>query len=77
MTQLTLAAFKDILTQNFPAQDWSGVGEADSLSEAGLDSLDKATLIMKVEELASVAIPDEKYEEMDTAGEIIAFVQGQ
>lgn len=77
MTQLTLAAFKDILTQNFPAQDWSGVDDAASLSELGLDSLDKATLFMKVEELAGVVIPDDKYEDMDTAGEIIAFVQSQ
>ena len=77
MTQLTLAEFKNILTQNFPAQDWNGVDETGSLSELGLDSLDKATLIMKVEEFASVAIPDDKYEDMDTAGEIIAFVQGQ
>jgi acyl carrier protein len=58
-----------------PSADWRTVNADDSLEEAGLDSLDKATLIMKVEEATGLSVQDEDYEDMDTISSLITYVE--
>jgi acyl carrier protein len=73
--QFGFEALRQAIAESFPAQDWSGLAPDSSLEEKGLDSLDKATLIMKVEEMANVKIPDEVYDTLDTPGDIIEFIE--
>ena len=77
MTQLTIEKVRALLEETVPSVNWSSLGEDDSLSEAGLDSLDKATFIMKVEEVAGTSIPDAAYEEIDTPRALDAYLAGQ
>lgn len=48
---------------------------ADSLEEAGLDSLDKASFFLEVETATGVKIPDAAYEEIDSIDGVIAAVK--
>ncbi|MGI9406479.1 MAG: acyl carrier protein [Hyphomicrobiaceae bacterium] len=62
-----------LLNEAAPQIDWSEVAVDVSLTEAGLDSLDKATLFLKVEEKSGISIPDEIYDDMDTVQAIIDY----
>lgn len=42
--------------------DWSAVSSSESLEEAGLHSLDKASFFLEVETETGVRIPDEVHE---------------
>jgi acyl carrier protein len=74
MSDLTLTRLRDLLQETSPAQDWSGLGLEDSLADAGLDSLDKATLIMRLEDETGHTIPDDVYERLDTPARIFAHL---
>lgn len=74
MSELTLARLRDLLKEVSPAQDWSALGMEDSLATAGLDSLDKATFVMRLEDETGQSIPDEIYEELDTPAQILGHL---
>jgi len=46
-----------------------------TLSDMGLDSLDSATFLLSVEEKYGVKIPDEDMGDLETLGDIIAYVE--
>jgi len=73
---MTIDAYgvRKLLEKVSPGVDWSAVGPADSLEEAGLDSLDKASFFLEVETATGVKIPDAVYEEIDTIDGVIAAV---
>ncbi|MDE9449058.1 acyl carrier protein [Aliiroseovarius sp. Z3] len=77
MSQFTHATFLSILQEQFPDRDWSELSEEASLEDVGIDSLDKATLVMKVEEVAGVTISDELYDELNTPRNIVELVVSQ
>ncbi len=77
MSQFSHATLLSILQEQFPDRDWSEFPEEASLEDAGIDSLDKATLVMKVEEVAGVTISDERYDELNTPKSIVELVLSQ
>ena len=69
---MTLDEIRTILTQIAPTIDWSAIGADDSRADAGLDSLDKASVIMEIETVAGVKIDDARYEELATMADLMA-----
>jgi len=74
MPSITSDRTRTLLQETAPGTDWSAVAADGSLEDAGLDSLDKATFIMKVEEATGLSIPDESYEAMDSIDGVVAYV---
>lgn len=72
MPALSSQDVRAILSKTVPTVDWSAVGEEDDLEGAGLDSLDKASVVMEIEREASVTIPDERYEDLRTIRDLCA-----
>lgn len=62
-----------LLKRVVPAINWDDVGSDESLMAAGLDSLDKVTLIMEFETAMSTKIDDDRYDEMDTIADLAAY----
>lgn len=65
----------DILKRVSPSVDWSAIGSSDSLEDAGLDSLDKASFFLELESVTKARISDEVYEDIDTIADVIAICQ--
>lgn len=74
MTAFDHSALLELLKDVAPKGKWADVGAEDSLEDAGLDSLDKATLFMKIEDKTGLQIPDSDYEVLDTSKSIIDYV---
>ena len=74
MASTNIEAIRAILGEVASSIDWSGLSPDDSLSDHGLDSLDKASFVMKLEAETGVGIPDEDYEALDTAAGFIGYV---
>lgn len=54
--------------------DLAKVGDDESLREAGVDSLDMASLYLAVEQHYGLEIPDEDTEELDSISALAAYV---
>ena len=46
-----------------------------SLSKLGLDSMDKASLILEIEETYGISIPDSNFEKLDSLNEILIYLK--
>ena len=75
MPAITAEQTRALLKETAPGTHWEDLATDDSLADAGLDSLDKVTFIMKVEEATGLSIPDEAYDDMDTIESVIAYVE--
>lgn len=64
---------RSLLALIVPSINWSVVTLDASLEEAGLDSLDKANLIMEIEGILSIKIDDSEYEKLDSIQNLIAL----
>lgn len=49
--------------------------EANLLRDLGLDSLDIVDLVLKMEDLFSISIPDDDYPKLQTVGQINEYVE--
>jgi acyl carrier protein len=49
--------------------------EANLLRDLGLDSLDIVDLVLKIEDVFSIAIPDDDYPKLQTVGKIVEYVE--
>jgi acyl carrier protein len=77
MTMRDIDDVRKLLAAVSPGVDWAAVGPADSLAEAGLDSLDKASFFLEVETATGVKVPDEAYDEVDSLEGVLAAVTTQ
>jgi acyl carrier protein len=68
------SALLELLKDVTPAVKWAELGTDHSLDDAGLDSLDKATLFMKLEDKTGLQIPDSDYDNLDTRQSILDYV---
>ena len=66
---------REILAKIVPTIDWKTIDAEDSLDEAGLDSLDKASVFLELETLSETRIPDDAYGDIDTIKGIVTFLQ--
>lgn len=74
MPTITADQTRTLLAETAPGTQWAELAPESSLADAGLDSLDKVTFIMKVEEATGLSIPDDAYEQMDSIDSVIAYV---
>lgn len=73
---MTEADIRSFLKTVAPTIDWDSVGADDDLADAGLDSLDKASLIMDLEAAAGVKIDDARYDELATISDLLKAAGG-
>ena len=52
-----------------------GVSPETTLYELGLDSIDLVDLVMEIEEVFSVSIPDEEFENIKAVSDIVALIE--
>lgn len=51
--------------------------EASFIDDLGADSLDTVELIMKMEEVFGISIPDEEAEKLKTVGDVVNFLESK
>ena len=68
---MTEAQVKDILKRIVPTIDWADLDADADLAKAGLDSLDKASVIMEIETEAGIRVDDSRYDEILTISDLI------
>ena len=68
------SALLELLKDVAPSVKWADLGAEGSLEDAGLDSLDKATLFMKIEDKTGLQIPDSDYDNLDSSKSIVDYV---
>lgn len=69
------AKIRQIITDNTNDIDGTLIPADAKLLDAGLDSLDIATVLLEVQEEFEVTIPEEQEEGLGTIGEIAAYVE--
>jgi len=70
MAQVTTSQIRDILRTAVDSFDGMELSDDQSLSDAGMDSLDKASLFLAIEEELNVKVSDDLFEELDSIGAI-------
>lgn len=68
---IDIEQLRGLLARVAPAVAWDEVGPTDSLEEAGLDSLDKASFFLELETASGVKIPDDRYEAVDSLDAVL------
>ncbi len=66
---------RDIVVDQFDAEESSVTLESSIIDDLGADSLDVADLVMAIEEEFDIEIPDEEVENIKTVGDIVKFVE--
>ena len=74
MAEVTTSRIREILADAVDSFDGSEVADGDSLGDAGMDSLDRASLFLAIEEELGLKIPDDLFEELDTLEAIAQHV---
>lgn len=77
MTKTTCAAVKEAFETAGVNMDISALSESVSFSEQGIDSLDVSSLLLSIEEVFGVTIPDEKIDELNTIEKIAEYIDEQ
>lgn len=77
MTKTTCAAVKKAFETAGVNMDVNVLSENTSFSEQGIDSLDVSSLLLSIEEVFGVTIPDEKMDELNTIEKIAAYIDEQ
>jgi acyl carrier protein len=71
---MTEQDLRGMMRKTFKRMDVSAVDARASLYDAGLDSLDHATLLLAVQETFGVAIPDADVDKCQSIGAIVEYV---
>ena len=66
----------NILSDYF-AVDLKNINRTDTLNDIGIDSLNKAELIMSLEDIFDIDIPNEEENLLKTVDDIINYVKGK
>jgi acyl carrier protein len=67
---MTVDEVRDALKSVVPTIDWAQVADDQDLEQAGLDSLDKAGVILDLETRLSTTISDDDYADLNTIAEL-------
>jgi acyl carrier protein len=71
---VTTSRIREILANAVDSFDGAGVADGDSLGDSGMDSLDRASLFLAIEEELGLKISDDLFEELDTLEAIARHV---
>jgi acyl carrier protein len=66
-----------VLSELVPTIAWEKVPSGGSLTEAGLDSLDKANVFLRLEERSGLKIPDEEYDTLDSIDGVVEYIRSR
>lgn len=66
---------RQIITDNASNVDGGQIPLDAKLMDTGLDSLDVATVLLEVQEVFGVTIPDDQEDDFQTLSEIVQFVE--
>ncbi len=69
------AKVKEIIVDKLGVDEADVTPEASFTNDLGADSLDTVELIMELEKVFEITIPDDKAEKISTVGEAIAFIE--
>jgi acyl carrier protein len=72
---MILEKIKRIFEQDFEIDPSEVTPEADILADLGLDEIDIYDMVMSVEDVFEMELPDEELEKIRTIGDIIKFVE--
>ena len=71
---MTEQDLRGMMQRAFKSMDITAIDASASLYDAGLDSLDHATLLLAVQETFGVAIPDADVEKCQSIAAIVEYV---
>lgn len=74
MAEVTTSRIREILADAVDSFDGADLADSDSLGDAGMDSLDRASLFLAIEEELGLKISDDLFEELDTLEAIARHV---
>jgi acyl carrier protein len=66
---------REILTEVREGYDFGAMSPDTTFGDAGLDSLDSASLLLGVQDVFGVQISDDEAEELDTIGKLSEFLK--
>jgi len=69
------AKVKEIIVDKLGVDEADVTPKASFTNDLGADSLDTVELIMELEKVFEITIPDDKAEKISTVGEAIAFIE--
>jgi len=70
---ITEQAIRDAISKSVDDFDVSGLGADDDFFDAGLDSLDHATVLLGIQEECGLTIPDEAVDQCRSINGILEF----
>jgi acyl carrier protein len=68
---------RELLGEVSPSIDWAAIADSATLEECGLDSLDKTTLVLRLEEMTSRAASDEDFEKLHSISDLVEYFRPQ
>lgn len=68
---------KDIIVEQLDVEEDAVTMEASITEDLGADSLDVVDLVMSIEEIFDVEIPDEEVENIKTVGDIVKYIENK
>lgn len=66
--------FKREADESLPIDE---LGDSENFTDFGVDSLDRSSVFLAIEDDFGVHIPDEKIEELETLNELLAYIKQQ
>lgn len=72
---ITETAIRDAISKSIDDFDVSALGAADDFFDAGLDSLDHATLLLGIQEECGLTIPDEAVDQCRSIDGILEYAR--
>lgn len=72
---ITEQAIRDAISKSVDDFDASGLGADDDFFDAGLDSLDHATVLLGIQEECGLTIPDETVEQCRSINGILEYAR--
>ena len=72
---ITEQAIRDAISKSVDDFDASGLGADDDFFDAGLDSLDHATVLLGIQEECGLTIPDEAVDQCRSINGILEFAK--
>lgn len=68
---------RDLITQNVEGFDGHQLTADARFLDAGMDSLDLATVLLEVQEELGVTLPDEDEDQYDTLNKLVAYIEAK
>ena len=72
---MVLEKVKAILAEQFDVEEDKITADTDLQEDLGADSLDVVDLLMSIEDVFDVEVPDEEIENIKTVGALVSYIE--